>query len=616
MNLTRTFFPLALALAAAARPAPAQGGAELAQSDSAFERAFADSPVRFLDWSKEVLDAAKAADKPIFLLVGEFTDQLARAMRDETFARPETADTLNTRFIPAIADRSLHPELAAFLETYVHSVKQMQGWPLNVWLTPEGKPFEGASYLPPADEWGKEGFPNVLQRVTAAWEADPGAQRARVEDELAAMLALPKPDSKPVDDASLQTTLSTELAGWIAQLDSEYGGFGEAPKRLQPELLRALLRAAPEGRDAALKTLQAIVASPVRDPLDGGFFRGAHDPAWREPALQKRLIDQARMALALLDANQAAPGHFALAAQRALRFALTLEHPDGGYIGAIDGTADAAIPSYFWTTDEVREALGDDLADRAIRAFGFEADGNLGEDAYLGIDTKGKNLPRSAPLAEDWEALSEAATKLREIRDSRVAPARDSLASAGAHGHLLSALTRAGAELNDADLAAGADRLAAFIAKHFVAADKGALRVAPSRDAAASPRDYALVVDGLLRHADARGDEAERALAYRLLADLRERYGNEDPARVAATSAPFAPGVWARIPVPAPGPDEGFSAETGLLSALDLLDAESAGWVVRLAEGVAGDIANASVPARGDQLLALQARIARAPAAR
>ena len=586
-----------LALIASVLAAAAAGASPLAGAPSAYVRAHADSPVQWLTWGEAAWRQAQAQNKPIYVVVGTFTHELARAMREQSFAREENATLLNEGFVCVVVDRDERPDLAAFLQAYVGTVKQMQGWPLNVWLTPELKPFEGATYLPPSDEWGKEGFPNAVRRVLTAWQTDPEAQRAKADEALALLDAPVQGATPPVDAKALRALITENLDGWMAAFDAEHGGFGDPPRRLEPELLRFLLQSdRPEARDAAVKTARSIVGSPLRDPLDGGFFRSAGDTAWQQPNLQKMLGDQARIALAL-----GASGDKGIqpAATGALRYALSLGGAAVGFSAAEDGTPEAVLPRFFWTVGELREALGTAGSDTVLSALGCTEAGNVPAEAYLGLDSAGRNLPRLAPTDT---VPDDALARLRAARAARGEPPRDSLATSAAHGLVLAAL--AGAE--DAKLRERAAKLAEYIRSTLVLPD-GRLRATPITSAGAPARDYALVAGGLLAHATAGGGDAARTTALALLAKADALFWDDAAGRYLASEPTLATGVWARVPAPAPDAAEAFGAETAMLHVLCTHGLGTDARRAALAAAIAADLRDAPSIARGDQLLALQA---------
>ncbi|BET68580.1 hypothetical protein ASA1KI_34980 [Opitutales bacterium ASA1] len=573
--------------------------ASLGDAHSAFVRAHADSPIRWQAWGEEAFAAARAQDKPLYVLVGTLTHELARAMREQSFTREETAAIVNESFIPVVVDRDEHPALAAFLQVYLDQAKQMQGWPLNVWLTPELQPFDGATYLPPTDEWGKEGFPNAVRRIAAAWQADPGAQRTRASDTLDTLAPFDGQTTLEVSD--VRAAVAEGLDAWIGMSDPENGGFGDPPRRLEPELLRFLLKHdEPTTRIAAVRTFRNAAGSPMRDPLDGGFFRSTGDAAWQAPTLQKTLADQARAALAYQAAGMDD------VAQRALDYALSLASPDFGYAAAEDSTTPGVATAFLWTTDQIGTALGGSADTALLERLGVKPEGNLPADGFMDVDPKGKNLPRwtTLPVDQDTDALD----RLRIARAKRAQPVRDQPATSGAHGLFLAALARS----TEARHTAAASKLAAFVLEKLIRPD-GTLRSGPAFDTEASPRDYALVADGLLHHAAATGELDSRRVALALLQTLDTRFLDPDTGRYAAAALPLPPGVALRLPPPAPDAGDLPSVESTTLLTSVTHDLGEPAKRAALAATIVGDIRNSPIHARGDQLLALHAWLATLP---
>ncbi|ACB75604.1 thioredoxin domain-containing protein [Opitutus terrae] len=606
----KTPVPAALLVLALLPPAFAAGNA-LADAPSALVRRQADSPVQWHSWGDAAFERAKKEDKPVFVTVGMFTSELTRAMARQSFANADAAALLNENFVSVYVDAKERPDVAALCQHYLQNVKQLSGPPMNLWLTPELKPFEGANYLPPTEEWGKEGFITANKRVAAAWKADPAAQRRKADEALATLKDAQPAAATAAPTAEETSRLLTEAATlWRDRFDAAHGGFGETPKQIEPELLRWLLRTEAT-REMALKTMQALINSAVRDPLDGGFFRYAVDAEWKQPYFQKLLSDQPRMALALLDASAATgDARYAAAAQGALTYALErLRLPNGDFAGAEDATAEAATMAYTWSADELRDLLGDAPAEEFMRLHGATAAGNIPEDAFPGVATKGRNiLYRAVPLPASGPepATLAAADKLRQGRHRRAAAERDDGSPSGSHGLMLTALARAGAELKDAGLARAAKDEAAFIRDHLRAKDGSLLRLA-GRTVSAAPSDYALVIEGLRTFAHTTSDDAAEKTALDLLRIANERFWDAATHRYFVVSAD-TPGAWARVYSPVSSAGDPPSAEPAMLLALTaakLDDAAARELAGQLAGTIAKDIKDSAEAPRGDLLLAL-----------
>lgn len=604
---------LVLALLLSAGTSIATAAPLLEQEPSALLQSQAASPVEWSPWSEAALQRAQREQKPVFVAVGVFVSELSRAMARQTFTNADVGALLNENFVCILVDAKERPEVAALYQNYLQAAKQVSGPPMNLWLTPELKPFEGANYLPPTEEWGKEGFITVSKRVASAWKTDPAAQQRKGDEAVATVEAAQPQGAAPAFDAAQAEALLKESGDfWRARFDAANGGFGEAPKHAEPELLRFLL-ARDDTRDMAVKTLPMLVDGALRDPLDGGFFRYVVDPEGRQPYFQKLLVDQPRLALALLDAARVTgETRYADAARGALHYALDrLALPGGDFSAAEDVSSEAATNGYFWTLAELRDALGESAATEFARIHGVTEAGNIPEDAFPGLTTKGKNLLRRAepiPAAGVEKDVSEAAAKLRAIRDQRVTALRDDGAPSGTHGLLLTALARAGAELKDTKFSAAAKAEAAFIRERLVDKNGGLLRLA-GRAVPASPADTALVIEGLRTYAALTKDAKAEQLAMDLLRTGNAQFLDATAGRYFAVPA-GAPGFWARVYSPTPSAGEPPSAEPAMLSALVVTPAQDAATkdlVAQLLRTVAADIQNSPEAPRGDLLLALQA---------
>ncbi len=605
----RRLLPLAALLAATLST---HAASPIATESSAFLRSYADGPVNWMPWGEPAFTRAKQEQKPVLLVIGSFTSELSRAMHRQTFSNAETAAFLNDTFVCILVDAKEQREVTALYQQYLQTVKQLSGLPMNLWLTPELKPFDGANYLPPTEEWGKEGFSTVAKRAAAAWKADAAAQRAKATEAVTTVVAAqPTTAAEAVDAAAITRLLTDAKEAWRARFDAANGGFGDPPKYPEPELLRYLLRD-PASQEMALTTLRAVINGAVRDPLDGGFFRYAVDAEWRHPYFQKTLADQARLALALLDAAKLTDhAQFAEAARGALHYALTqLRTKEGDFCGAEDSTPDAVTASYFWTVAEIRDVLGEAFAKEFSSAYSVTAEGNIPADAFPGATTTGKNIlyrATPAPNAATEKSLQASSTKLLAKRQSRASALRDDNATSGTHGLLLEALSRASLQLQDPQLTASAKDEYAFIREKLLLPDGGVRRLA-GRSVAAATEDYGFLIAGLLEYDTVAKDSGAAALAEKLLNAANTHFWSEKTGRYFAVGPTPDQGTWARVVYSTPGPADLPSTEATLLRALESHPAakSSADLVAALRRTIAADVKDAGEVARGDLLLSLQ----------
>jgi hypothetical protein len=338
-----------LTIAARAETSP------LASSPSEFVRAQAASGVKWQVWDATTLAQAKQQNKSVYVFIGSPLSELTRATINQTFTSEKTVAWINENFFSIFVDADAQPDVAALGQHFISSVKQLRGQPVHLWLTPDTlQPYDGANYLPPSEEWGKPGFLKAARAALDTWTVDPARARALATEALDMMRLPPVDTSAPLD---IEAKLAAAAKAWVAAADPVNGGFGTAPKLPEPEVIRFLLaRDNWLEREAGYKAALAMVSGALRDPVDGGFYRRCIDEEWKEPYLQKTLVDQARIALALFDARDAGARALAsssvtpasmkigfdkigAAARGALDFVLKeLRNPDGTFAAALDGT--------------------------------------------------------------------------------------------------------------------------------------------------------------------------------------------------------------------------------------------------------------------------------------
>ena len=524
----------------------ARAAERLRGEPSAFLKGFVSSPVDWMPWGEAAFARAAAEQRPVFLFIGSFTSELSGAMRRQTFANAKNADWLNKQFVCVIVDRDERPDVAALYEAYVSNLKQLTGWPLNVWLTPEFQPYEGATYLSPSEDWGAPGFLKLANQAQTAWATNPAGCRKRAGESVT-QLAPPLQPSAPAawNLEKTRARLAASAAAWLAAFDPQQGGFGDVPRSPEPELVRFMLLQSPADRDAAQRTLRALATSAVRDPLDGGFFRHAADAAWHIPYPQKTLSDQARIALAFLDAAKGADAKsFGQCASGALDFALgRLSNPDGTFASAVDATGDENAGYFTWTKAEVDGILGDDAA--AFDAdHGVMADGNVAQADDPSAQYAHRNILRSKAEADVQDAKD--ASLLLAARDRRPAPPRDDRASAGAHGLLLSALTRAGSQLGKPSYIVAARHALEAVRKNFVLSPDGTLRRFAGSEQPADAFDYAALALGCRDYARVSKDKTATGLAKGLLTQLNVRFFDPASGAYFGAQAPLGAGFFIR----------------------------------------------------------------------
>jgi uncharacterized protein YyaL (SSP411 family) len=413
----------------------------LAQETSPYLLQHADNPVDWWPWGPDALARAKLLDKPIFLSIGYAACHWCHVMERESFEDEQTARQLNDRFIPIKVDREERPDLDQIYMGAVQAMTGAGGWPMSVFLTPDGRPFYGGTYFPDEPRHGMPSFRQVLEGVDRAWRE----QRAELEQASTRLVGalveqqrLPSDGTEPSQQL-LEGATSTIEAGF----DAQNGGWGRAPKFPQPMTIEFLLRrhvATGDQRPLAMarRSLDAMASGGIHDQLGGGFHRYATDAIWLVPHFEQMLYDNAQLARVYLHAFElTGDERYRDVATGTLDYMIReLTTPDGAFAASQDADTEGEEGKTFvWTAAEIREVLGDD-APLFTAAYGVTGDGNW----------EGKSiLQRVTPQGDpDTEArLAKARAGLLERRAKRPQPARDDKALASWNGLAIAALAEA-----------------------------------------------------------------------------------------------------------------------------------------------------------------------------
>ncbi|HEU5056749.1 MAG TPA: thioredoxin domain-containing protein, partial [Kofleriaceae bacterium] len=523
--------PVSRELAARIEEAARAGGAErpryanrLVLEASPYLKQHAHNPVDWRPWGEEAFADARRLGRPILVSIGYSTCHWCHVMAEESFEDLEIARYLNQHYVAIKVDREERPDVDA---TYLRAFEAMgvqAGWPLNVWLTPDGKPFFGTTYVPPRDgERGvKSGFLTLLVRAADHVEKDRDGVARSAEKVTASMreLVTPAPAGGRLGAAELRR--ARELLGQA--FDPHYGGVrlsGQRNKFPADMPVRFLLRHArrtgdAEARRMAEVTLENMAAGGIRDHLGGGFHRYATDPQWRIPHFEKMLYDNALLAVAYLEAYQATGREDFAQVAREIFVAVWRDMSGGGsrsHIAALD--ADSRGPDgrkteglyYTWTPDEVEAALGPGDAARLVRAYyGVSQAGNFEGRSVLAVSRPLGEVAGALGLDEARARLllSTAWPRLLAAREARTRPHRDEKVIAGWNGLMMSALARASAVFSHG----GYLPWASDIARSLVGDLAGDRLPRVARGGASVPgtlEDYAFVMAGLLDLFEATG---------------------------------------------------------------------------------------------------------------
>ncbi|MGK9165963.1 thioredoxin domain-containing protein [Inquilinus limosus] len=414
----------------------------LAGETSPYLLQHADNPVDWQPWGPEAFARARAENKPVLLSVGYAACHWCHVMAHESFEDPATAAVMNDLFVSIKVDREERPDVDTIYQTALAMLGQQGGWPLTMFLTPEGKPFWGGTYFPPTSRWGRPGFTDVLRALAAAYANEP----EKVTGNVAALTEALAKHSENTPGAGLDRDVLDQVAERLAgQFDPLWGGMRGAPKFPQPSILELLWRGwcrsrRPEWRDAVLRTLTAMSQGGLYDHLGGGFARYSTDEEWLAPHFEKMLYDNAQLIDLLTLAWQETrdPLYAARVAETVTWVEREMIAEGGAFAATLDADSEGEEGRFYvWTEAEIDAALGERAA-AFKQAYDVTPDGNWEGKTIL-------NRRRDPALrdAETEAALAADRAVLLEHRGVRVRPGWDDKVLADWNGLMAAALARA-----------------------------------------------------------------------------------------------------------------------------------------------------------------------------
>jgi len=530
----------------------------LARETSPYLLQHRDNPVEWYPWGDEAFARARDEDRPLLLSVGYSACHWCHVMERESFEDAETAAYMNEHFVNVKVDREERPDVDALYMEAVQTIAGQGGWPMTVFLDPEGVPFYGGTYFPPDEGRGMPSFRMVMEAVVDAFERRRGeiAERApQMRERLAAIGRI-----EPADGGPEEELLEEAVARLLESADRRRGGFGGAPK-FPPALALELLLARGE-REPVERTLDAMLAGGIYDQLGGGFARYSVDAAWLVPHFEKMLYDNALVARAYLHGWQAT-GHerYRRVVEETLDWALReMRGPEGGFYSALDADSEGEEGRFYvWTPEQIGEVLGTDAGPVAA-FYGVTERGNF----------EGRNVLHLAEgaEAEEPEGLAGARRRLLETRSGRVRPGLDDKRLAAWNALMLGALAEAGAALARDDYLDAARGCAEFVWEEMRDAAGSLLRTWKGGGARLNAylEDHAFLVEALLDLYEATFEQVwfDRA---RSLADVTvARFGDPEHGGFFSTSADHEALIARRKEVgDHPIPSGNSSAAMGLL---------------------------------------------------
>ncbi|MFO7321789.1 MAG: thioredoxin domain-containing protein [Chloroflexota bacterium] len=475
---------------------------------SPYLRQHAGNPVDWYPWGEEALERARADDKPILLSVGYSACHWCHVMAHESFEDPATAKLMNDLYVNVKVDREERPDVDDIYMQAVQAMTGQGGWPMTVFLLPDGRPFYGGTYFPPEPRHGMPSFRQILLGVADAYN------NRREEVERAAEQLTQTLNRDILGIGGDETALTRELLdsaidNFARNFDSTHGGFAGAPKFPNPMNLEYLLRSYERtgdrrALDMVTLTLRKMARGGIYDQIGGGFHRYSVDAIWLVPHFEKMLYDNAQLSRLYLHAYQATgDAFFRQIAEEVYDYILReMTSPEGGFYSTTDADSEGEEGKFFvWSKTELEELLGEDAA-IAIEYWGVTPRGNFEGRNILHVPNEKAVVAERLGLSiEELEAKLDAIKDtLFAARTQRVAPALDDKILIGWNGLMLASLAEAARVLDRADYYDAAVRNAEFLLDNLRTPDGRLLRTYKDGEAKIDGflEDYAALVEGLL----------------------------------------------------------------------------------------------------------------------
>lgn len=517
----------------------------LALETSPYLLQHANNPVDWYPWGEEALQKARVEDKPILISIGYAACHWCHVMERESFEDPDTAELMNRDFVNIKIDREERPDLDQIYMDALQAVQGNGGWPLNMFLTPEAKPFYGGTYFPPVRAHGRSSWREVLQGIALAFRE----RRGEVEEQAARLfrhlkegdgflrsVELPETSDHPFDRGDAAVVASNLLK----TADRVHGGFGRAPKFPQTFSIRYLLRhhrlfGGADSLEHACLCLDRMVQGGIYDQLGGGFARYSTDAEWLVPHFEKMTYDNALLVSVLSEAYQLTRREtYAEAIKDTLAFMTSeMMAPEGGFYSALDADSEGVEGRFYtWSMKDVQDVLGED-AHLFCKAYGISESGN-----WEGVNIL--HLPR--PVAElaaeeglqagEMKRRLEASRKtLLGVRGARKRPLLDDKILLGWNALMVTALCKAGAALREPGYMDLAARCMTFLKETLYDPVSREWRHSYKAGKARFPAfldDLAFLVDGLIHLQECTGDPAWLAEAGDVMEFAVSRYGSSE----------------------------------------------------------------------------------------
>jgi uncharacterized protein len=531
-------------------PDGGQGFNRLIFARSPYLLQHAENPVAWYEWGDAAFGKARDENLPILLSIGYATCHWCHVMAHESFEDEQVAALLNSHFVCIKVDREERPDIDDFYMTVSQVLTGSGGWPLNIFMTPDKRPFMAVTYLPRHGQAGMNGLMELLPNIAALWRQRPDLIENNCRGIMEAMANL-SPKEHDQISYKLQDLIDTSFNQLQNQYDPRHGGFGTSPKFPMAINLSWLIGQGAAGnrpaQEMALHTLQRIRSGGIWDQVGGGVHRYAVDQGWLVPHFEKMLYDQAMLGLAALEASQATGDVFYLGvAHNIFGFvARELTSPDGGFYAALDADSEGLEGKYYvWDKRELEETLGED-ASLFCRFYQVTAEGNFEGHTILNTRITLDEFCTKEGLdpAETAGRLERSRLVVLERRERRIRPFRDEKIVTAWNGLMIAALARGGAVSGNHAFLESADRAASFLLERLRREDGRLLRsfLGEASDVPAFLEDYAFLAFGLLELFEATLDTGWLAQALKLTDQMLGIFLDPDSGRFLKTGRDAEP---------------------------------------------------------------------------
>ena len=454
---------------------------QLTGSTSPYLLQHAENPVDWHPWGPEALEKAREQDKPIFLSIGYAACHWCHVMAHESFEDPKTAALMNENFVNIKVDREERPDIDSLYMDAVVAMTGQGGWPMSVFLTPDGRPFYGGTYFPPARRFNMPAFSEILLALADKWSNDRDSLLDignELTDRIAAAPALRAGDNE-LDPQQFDRAAELLFRGY----DWTHGGWGQAPKFPQPMAIEFLLRRYARSQDKlalgmAKHVLSAMADGGMYDQLGGGFSRYAVDEIWLVPHFEKMLYDNAQLArVYILGWQVTGDQKMLVVADETIGFMLReMRHPEGGFYSSYDADSEGEEGKFYvWSIEEINATIEDPkLAELVIAAYGVTEAGNFEGSNIFFRASKPEALAEqlSMNVVTVEKRLAEARELLLQTRRRRIHPGLDDKVLTAWNGLTLIALAEAARATQNEEYLVAAQTQANFLLGNLLADGK------------------------------------------------------------------------------------------------------------------------------------------------